>query len=97
MWYIFKLEELASYTEGSSYVEICYIYYIFYHLQNICIMDKQRNARAASLMSQHKQFLLCHFLLKDKNVRRFLCHGKIQQSKFSSQVQWEDKESQKLF
>lgn len=47
-------------------------------------------------MPQHKQFMLCHILLKDKIVRGWLCHGKIQQSKFSSPVQSEDRESQKF-
>lgn len=53
MWYIFKLEVLASCPEGSSHVQNYFIHYIFYHLQNTCIMDKQRNSRAASLIPQH--------------------------------------------
>lgn len=68
--------------------------YIFYHLWYTCFLDKQ-NSRAVSLMPQQKQFMLWHFLLKDKSVRCLLYHGKIQQSKFSSQVQQEDKDSQK--
>lgn len=58
-------------------------------------MDKQRNSRGAILMPQQKQLMLCHFLLKDKDVRCLLHHGKIQRSQFSSQVQQEDKESRK--
>lgn len=68
---------------------------MFYHLQCTCFMDKQRNSKAVSLMPQQKQFVLCHFLLKNRSVRCLLYCGKIQQPKFSSQVQQEEKESQK--
>lgn len=66
MWYIFKLEVLASGPEGSSHVQNYFIYYIFYHLQNTCIVDKQRNSRAASLMSNISNSCCAIFLWRTR-------------------------------